>query len=178
MFNVYVLLRSLLRAWWSIKATKTLRYLYSASGCSRATYLFHISKYLSHLKPDFFEEGIPVDPERPFDHYSRLATYCHVCLSFQRGVKPFILDGYTYIYPLRIGLRTVSTSSCVKQLFTGQKMASLYIVGSFATSTAFAFSSHLLRHFCFLFKSCIRLFKGTKNSPAAVSYGVNKTQNE
>ena len=27
----------------------------------------------------------------------------------------------------------------------------------------------------FLFKSCIRLFKGTKNSHAAVSYGVNKT---
>ena len=29
--------------------------------------------------------------------------------------------------------------------------------------------------FFFLFKSCIRLFKGTKNSHAAVSYGVNKT---
>ena len=30
----------------------------------------------------------------------------------------------------------------------------------------------------FLFKSCIRLFKGTKNSHAAVSYGVNKTYNK
>ena len=30
-------------------------------------------------------------------------------------------------------------------------------------------------HF-FLFKSCIRLFKGTKNSHAAVSYGINKTR--
>ena len=29
--------------------------------------------------------------------------------------------------------------------------------------------------FFFLFKSCIRLFKVTKNSHAAVSYGVNKT---
>ena len=29
--------------------------------------------------------------------------------------------------------------------------------------------------FFFLFKSCIRLFKGTKNSHVAVSYGVNKT---
>jgi len=32
--------------------------------------------------------------------------------------------------------------------------------------------------FFFLFKSCIRLFKGTKNSHAAVSYGVNKTYNK
>jgi len=32
--------------------------------------------------------------------------------------------------------------------------------------------------FLFLFKSCIRLFKGTKNSHAAVSYGVNKTYNK
>ena len=30
----------------------------------------------------------------------------------------------------------------------------------------------------YLFKSCIRLFKGTKNSHAAVSYGVNKTSVE
>jgi len=32
--------------------------------------------------------------------------------------------------------------------------------------------------FLFLFKSCIRLFRGTKNSRAAVSYGVNKTYNK
>ena len=31
------------------------------------------------------------------------------------------------------------------------------------------------KEFFFLYKSCIRLFKGTKNSDAAVSYGVNKT---
>ena len=33
--------------------------------------------------------GIPVDPEQPSAHYSRLATYCHVCLSLRRSVKPF-----------------------------------------------------------------------------------------
>jgi len=32
--------------------------------------------------------------------------------------------------------------------------------------------------FFVLFKSCIRLFKGTKNSHAAVSYCVNKTYNK
>jgi len=35
-----------------------------------------------------------------------------------------------------------------------------------------------MKGFFFLFKSCIRLFKGTKNSHAAVSYGVNKTYNK
>jgi len=35
-----------------------------------------------------------------------------------------------------------------------------------------------MKGFFFLFKSCIHLFKGTKNSHAAVSYGVNKTYNK
>ena len=130
MFNLYILLRSPLRAWWSIIATKTPRYLYSASGCSRAALLSHISKYFSHLGPDFYEVGIPVDPKQLSTHYSRLATYCHVCLSLQRGVKPFLPYGYTNIYPLQIRLQTISMSSHVNQLFAGQEMATLHMVGS------------------------------------------------
>ena len=136
---MYILLRSLLRAFSSIVATKTPRYLYSASGCSRPAYLFHISKYFSHLRPDFYEVGILVDPEQSSAHYSRLATYCHLCLSLQRGLKPFLPDGYTNLNPLRIRLRTISMSSHVSQLFAVQEMASLLIVGSVVSWTAECF---------------------------------------
>ena len=81
--------------------------------------------------------GILVDPPQSSAHYSRLATYCQVCLSLQRGVKPFLPDGYTSIYLLRIRLRTISMSSHVSQLFAGQKMASLRIVGSVVSWTAY-----------------------------------------
>ena len=112
---------------WLIIATKTPRYLYSASECSRATYPFHITKYFSHLRPDFYEVGLPIDPEQSSVHYSWLATYCHVCLSLRRGVRSFLPDGYTNIDPLRIRLRTISMSSHDSQLFAGQEMASLHI---------------------------------------------------
>ena len=136
MFNVYILLRSLLRAWWSIIATKIPRYLYSASWCSRATLLFHITKYFSHIRPGFDEVGIPLTQNNRFAHNSRIATYCHVCLSLQRGVKPFLPDGYTNIYPLRIRLPIISMSSHVSRLFAGHEMASLHIVGSVVFWTA------------------------------------------
>ena len=80
--------------------------------------------------------GILFDPEQSSVHYSRLATYCHVCFSLQRGVKPFLSDGYTNIYPLRMRLRTISMSTHVSQLFAGQNMASLHIVGSVVHWTA------------------------------------------
>ena len=84
----------------------------------------------------FNEVGIPFDPEQSFVHYSWLATYYHVCLSLRGGVKPFLPDGYTNIYPLRIRLRTISISSPLSQLFAGQEMASLHIVGSGVSWTA------------------------------------------
>ena len=92
--------------------------------------------YSAHIRPNFDEVGIPVHPEQSFAHYSRLATYCHICLSLQRGVKPFPPDGYTNIYPLRKGLRIISMSSHVNHLFTGQEIASLDIVGSVVFWTA------------------------------------------
>ena len=88
------------------------------------------NQVFSHLKSDFYKVGVPVDPEQPSAHYYRLATYCHVCLSIERGVKPFLSDGYRNIYPLRIRLRIISMSSHVNQLFAGQEMASLLIVDS------------------------------------------------
>ena len=147
MCNVYILLRSLLCACFSIIATKTPRYLYSASGCSRATKLFPITKYFSHIRPDFEQVGILVDPEKSFAHYSRLATYCHVCLLLQRGVKPFLPAGYTKIYPLRIRLRIIPMSSHVNQLFAGQEMASVHIVAPLCLGLQNAFLSQSLRHY-------------------------------
>ena len=88
------------------------------------------------MRPNFDEVGIPVDPEQSLAHYSGLATYCHVCLSLQRGVKPFLPDGYKNIYPLRIRLRILAMSSHVNQLFAGQDMANLHIVGSVVFWTA------------------------------------------
>ena len=90
--------------------------------------------------------GNIIDPEQLAVHYSRLATYCHVCLSLRRGCEA-LLDSYTNIYPLRIRVRTTSMSSHVNELFTGQKMASPDIIGSVRLERQNAFLSQLLRHY-------------------------------
>ena len=132
---MYILLRSLLRAFFDNSYEDTSIFIFRV--WVFAGYItFNITKYLSHLRPNFYQVGIPFDPEQPSAHYSRLATYCHVCLSLQRGVKPFLSVGYTNIYPLRIRLRMISMSSHVSQSFAGQKMASLHIVGSVVYWTA------------------------------------------
>ena len=134
-FNRYILLRSLLRASWSIIATKTPRYLHPATAHLRATQPFHISKDMSRHLLNFLKVGTPVDPEQPFVHYSQLASYCHICLSLRRAEKPCLSDSYTNIYPLRIGLRRIYMCSHIEWLFAGQKMASLCIVDSISTWT-------------------------------------------
>ena len=44
-------------------ATKTPRYLYSASGARGLHNYSHITKYLSRLLPNFREVGAPIDPQ-------------------------------------------------------------------------------------------------------------------
>ena len=46
-------------------ATKTPRYLYSASGARGLHNYPHVTKYLSRRLPNFREVGAPIDPERP-----------------------------------------------------------------------------------------------------------------
>ena len=87
---MYILLRSL-RALSSVTATKTHRELYSASGCSRATYLFHKSKYFSHHLPNFREVETPVDPENSLILLLSTSNLLPHMPSLHRSVKPFSL---------------------------------------------------------------------------------------
>ena len=83
-------------------ATKTPRYLYSASGARGLPNFFHITKYLSLLLPDFQEVGAPFDPERP-STYSRISQLIATYDSHLVRVEPeSSLEFITNIYPLRI----------------------------------------------------------------------------
>ena len=136
MFNVYILLRSLLHAFFLINhsyedTTRCIFRVWVFAGYITIPY----NQVSFSPRTQLLQSGIPVVPEQPSGHYSRLATYCHVCLSLRRDVKPFFPTGYTNIYPLRIRLQTILMSSHGNHLFAGQKMASLRIVGSFASWT-------------------------------------------
>ena len=111
MFNVYILLRSLLRAWWSWKCYEDTSIFIFRVGCSRTTQLFHITKYLSRLLPDFKEVGAPFDPERP-NTYSRISQLIAKYDSYLVRVEPeSSLEFITNIYPLRIDLRIIPMCS-------------------------------------------------------------------
>ena len=64
----------------------------------------------------------------------------------------------------------------VRQELRKDKLDLFYLPEDIKIDICLRENGHEMRQVFFLFKSCIRLFKGTKNSHAAVSYGVNKTR--
>ena len=108
---MYILLRSLLRAWWSWKMLQDTSIFIFRVGCSRPTWLSHNIKYLSLLLPDFKELGAPFDSERP-NTYSRISQLIATYDSHLVGVEPeSSLEIITNIYPLRIDLRIIPMCS-------------------------------------------------------------------
>ena len=80
-------------------------------GCSRATGLSYINKYLSQLLPDFKVVGAPNDSER-LDTYSRISQLIAMYDSDLIRVEPqSSLEFIMNIYPLRIVLRIISMFS-------------------------------------------------------------------
>ena len=92
-------------------ATKTSRYLYSASGASGLHNYSMYLKYLSRLLADFKEVGAPIDPERP-NTYSRVSQLIATYDSYLIGVEPELsLEFITNIYPFRVDLRIIPMCS-------------------------------------------------------------------
>ena len=92
-------------------ATKTPRYLYSASSARGLHNSPIYVKDLSRLLPVFNEVGAPFDPERPnnYPHISQLiATYDSHLVTVEPGSS---LEFITNIYPLRISLRIIPLCS-------------------------------------------------------------------
>ena len=120
---MYILLRSL-RALSSVIATKTHQELYSTSGCSWATYLFHISKYFSLHLPNFREVETPVDPENSLILLLSTSNLLPRMPSLQRGVKPFSLRWlYEHLSVANRGTNNLHEFSCqsiIRQAEDGQ----------------------------------------------------------
>ena len=136
MFNVYIVLRSLLRA-----------LLIDNSYKDTSIFIFRVWVFADYMTIPYNQVFFSSQnwllrsghPRWPWTIVCSLLSTSNLLPRMPlatKGCEAFFPNGYTNIYPLRIRLRISSMSSHVNQLLAGQKMANLYIVGSVVAWTA------------------------------------------